>query len=88
MNKPISFNLTDNAQCSATTEYGCCCECESRLTVKAHCMLIEHEGDGCNCSEDMGFYVCTIFNDMDGDGIAQICGEHGVCECFVKRGKK
>lgn len=90
----INFNYIDNCGCNLNGEiYGkytvgqCCCKCSYREKVVAHCLHVAHEPKmSCNCGDEMGFYVCTVFDDMEPrSGTASICGAHGLCECFSKR---
>lgn len=95
--KPISFSYVDDHKCNLDGSVFdgmfvnmCCCQCVSHKKVKAHCWYVEHEPvNSCNCDQEMGFYVCTLFCDMDpSEEVAQISGTHGLCEGFRQRPKR
>ena len=91
--KNINFGFIDNPNCILNDPDftgQCCCKCTHRLKVVAHCLHVAHDQMSnplsCNCGDEMGFYVCTVFDHMEPrTGTASICGEHGLCECFTKK---
>lgn len=93
MNKVINFQYNDGGKCWLRNKDftgQCCCKCSYRVKVVAHCLHVnEIPPESCNCGNDMGFYVCTAFDDMEPrTGTASVCGSHGLCECFTKRKAK
>jgi len=85
----INFGFIDNHNCTLndkTFPDQCCCKCVYRKKVIAHCLHVAHNpSHECNCGDEMGFYVCSVFDEQDNTGNVSICGTHGLCECFTKR---
>lgn len=76
-------------ECHEPNWSGCCCHCISHVEVHKHCCHSpkpEGKENDCVCKDSLGFYVCTVFANMeDGMGRANLSGEHGYCELFVRR---
>ena len=84
----IKFGYTESFDCCKEQWDGCCCECKSHVEVFKHCCHSpkeEKDKERCICSDTLGFYVCTIWSDMDNEPKANLSGKHGFCECFVRR---
>jgi len=81
----IQFTYYDNSECMLDSEWkGCCCKCVHHFQVNKHCCS-SPRGKGCVCGESLGFWVCATFaHQGDGDQ-ANLSGEHGMCEMFIKR---
>ena len=87
MIKTITFGYKEDDDACCESEFdGCCCHCVSHKEVFKHCCQSPHtEEEGCVCSQSLGFYVCTIWSEMDNEPMANLSGKHGMCECFVRR---
>ena len=86
--KTIKFLYVSTQRCNLNDEkfshWGCCCQCVHRLNVTKHCWHSNYS-DSCNCNEAIGFYVCDLFHAMGETDRVNLCGEHGMCECFQQR---
>jgi hypothetical protein len=58
--------------------HGCCCKCVYQMKVYGHPWHYKTMG------ENLGFYVCTVFDAMDHSRKAVLTGHHGECECFQR----
>jgi len=94
--KKISFTyIPGDTPCQKDTRWdGCCCECAYHSMAYKHCWHSPRSKGKCVCSESLGFYLCTVFVNYEGNSQdrAQLSGEHGYCEMFKKakpkKGKK
>lgn len=85
----IEFEYIDKAKCNLKNKeykhWGCCCICANRLELHKHCC---HSPDGlkgkCVCGDSLKVYICKAFNAMGETRRVNLCGKHGVCECFIK----
>jgi len=85
--KKIKFLYVSSHSCNLNhpeiSHWGCCCQCVHRVKITKHCWHSNYT-ESCNCHEELGFYVCTLAHYIDEVREAHLCGEHGVCEGFMR----
>lgn len=82
--KKITFTYIDNTNCCIKEFKQCCCQCENHVKVLKHCCHSPRK-EKCVCNEELGFYICLLWHEMERADGANLSGTHGMCECFVQR---
>jgi len=87
----VSFSYRNPyGRCFLDTKWGgCCCTCVYHGSVYKHCWHSPKKKKGsCVCGERLGFYVCTVFHTIRGQGYPKygtrihLAAEHGYCEMY------